>query len=134
MQVFFSGETEASSGVGMVIGEFNEQRREYFGSRNYGEDMKEVAVFFICRTPKLKQRIRFSKKAKILYTDIMLELAEYEKYEPAMRMKAAAAQLLAELPRIIGKYKFKDFDLDRFMTDLRTFLSQKTGAATKVMH
>ena len=99
---------------------------ELFQQKDYGDSLDGVTVVFMCRNPEynFKQRIRHSKKEKKLYVDIMLDLNQFIQIEQTDREKILAQKLVAELPLIIDKYKFPDFDLTKFENDLKKFLQR----------
>ncbi|SDG87524.1 hypothetical protein ACQ86K_29480 [Mucilaginibacter sp. P19] len=99
---------------------------EFFEKRNYGTSLNGVVVVFMCRDPELnfKQRIRHSKKEKLLYMDIMLDYNEFIKIENDEREKIITERLASETIAIIAKYKFDDFDLERFAADIKRWLKR----------
>ena len=94
---------------------------EYFAEKYYDDSGIEMSVIFMCRDPRwnFKQRIRFSKKENRLYMDIMLDLDVMSHADPITRKRIVAEKIVNEVPQIIAKKKFKDFDLPRFTKDLR---------------
>jgi len=80
----------------------------------------------MCRDPYLnfKQRIRFEKKSSWLSLDIMLDFDQFKNLDQNQRNKIAAEKFISEIPAIIAKYKFKDFDLERFSADLSKFMKK----------
>ncbi len=48
----------------------------------------------------------------------MLDLDQFRIIDLATKEKIVAEKLLTEIPRIIAKYKFKNFDLQMFENDL----------------
>jgi hypothetical protein len=74
----------------------------------------------MCHEPSLnlKQRIRLSKKEKIIYVDIMLDYTLFMKIDQNKRNEIVISKIKNEIPPIISKYKFEDFDLLRFENDL----------------
>lgn len=100
----------------------------FFYHRNYGNDLSGgIVVVLMCRDPeyKFKQRIRFSKKEQKLYMDIMLDYLNFVTASHAQRRQMVAKHLQTEIPLVIAKYKFKDFDLERFSTDLNHGVSEQ---------
>ena len=99
----------------------NLELREFFQDRSYGDDIAGgIYVVLMCRDPdlKFKQRIRFSKKDQSLSMDVMLDLPFFVSATHAQRREAVARQLLSDIPRVIDKYKFKNFDLATLSNDL----------------
>ena len=99
---------------------------DYFYLKSYGTSMDALSIILMCRDPELnfKQRIKFSKKEKKLSTDIMLDFNLFKVIEQSEKEKIVANKLLTELPLIISNYKFKDFDLLRFESDLEKLLKK----------
>ncbi|MDR7212734.1 hypothetical protein [Flavobacterium piscis] len=93
--------------------------RDFFYLKNYGTDLDKFVVVLMCRHTEynFKQRIRFIKKEKALYMDIMLDFDLFVKITQEERNKIVFEKLIKEVPEIIAKYKFKDFDLDKFKED-----------------
>ena len=98
--------------------------RRFFEKRNYGSSLDGIIIVLICLDSELnlKQRIRQSKKEKELYMDIVLELDEFKQIDQQQRNKIVANKIIAEVPVIIKKYKFPDFDLVAFEADLKKLL------------
>lgn len=99
----------------------NDAFEEYFGSRFYDDSGIGFFIVLMCRDPvwKFKQRIRFVKNRNTLYIDIMLDLEVMSRADSATRKRIVSEKIATEIPQIIAKKKFKDFDLPRFTRDLR---------------
>ncbi|WP_031454661.1 hypothetical protein [Flavobacterium chungangense] len=65
-------ETKVDISLGLVP---QREFRDFFYSKNYGTDINKFVVVLMCRNSEynFKQRIRFIKKEKALYMDIMLD-------------------------------------------------------------
>lgn len=100
--------------------------RRFFDEKTYGTSIEGISLFLMCRAPylKFKQRIRFLKKEKKLYMDIMLDYNQFINVEQAVRNRIVVEKLIIEVPQIIAKYKFKDFDLPEFEKDFKRFLKK----------
>ncbi|HTB99705.1 MAG TPA: hypothetical protein VK705_03390 [Ferruginibacter sp.] len=98
----------------------------FFDKRNYGNSVNKIAIILMCREPhlKFKQRIRYLNEEKILYIDIMLDFYQFMDVEQKIRERQVAEKLISEVPPIIAKYKFPDFDLPKFEKDFKKFMSQ----------
>jgi hypothetical protein len=117
----------SESGIEKVLHELSDANyRSFFESKNYGVSLLAIVVGLICRDPalNLKQRIRFSKKEKTLFIDLMLNLEEFKRMDQVNRQITIANKMLSELPLVIEKYKFNDFDQKCFCNDLYTFLKK----------
>jgi hypothetical protein len=95
--------------------------RRFFEERNYGDSLEGIIIDLICQDPelKLKQRIRYSKKEKKLYIDLMLDLLQFKQIDQVQRNKIVTDKIINEVPSIIAKYKFANFELTKLEVDLR---------------
>jgi len=108
------------SGVGEIVGELSGPTENHFASLDYRSGLSVLGVVLMCRDPALnfKRRIRFSKKDQILYMDVMLDLPEMIALTHDGRRRVIMSKLEREIPKILNKYDFADFDRTRFETDL----------------
>ena len=99
---------------------------EFISTQDYGTSIKGITVVLNCVDPLLnfKQRIRFAKKEKILYLDIMLDLEQFIVISQKERDIIVAKKLISEIPIILGKYKFTDFNLQQFELDLKRWIGK----------
>ncbi|RDI13194.1 hypothetical protein [Flavobacterium sp. AG291] len=100
--------------------------RNFFDEQDYGSSINNLVIIMMCRDSYLnfKQRIRFSKKEKTLYMDIMLDLDQFMKIAQKEREEIVVDKLISEVPLIIAKYKFKDFNLLAFEKDFKIQMSK----------
>ena len=98
----------------------------YFSEQDYGNSLNGITVVLMCQDPNLnlKQRIRFSKKEKNLYLDIMLNLPHFLEILQKEREEIIVDKIITEVPQVIAKYKFKDFELVRFEKDLKKWMRE----------
>ncbi len=98
---------------------------EYFSGRSYGEGLFGITVVFMCQAPSLnlKRRIRFSKKEKKLYMDIMLDLPTMINSNKKQHQKIIVESLEHEVPAVLLKYEINDFDQSQFNEDLQNWLN-----------
>lgn len=92
--------------------------------KNYGSDLVDIGIVLMCRNPEynFKQRIRMDRKDKILYIDLMLNYYYFtSNITQEDRINAVAKKIIEEVPPIVKKYKFKDFDTDLFISDLKMY-------------
>ena len=99
--------------------------KSMFASRYYGNGLHGVSIVLMCREPSLtfKQRIRFARKEKRLYMDIMLDLDAFRQMGDDERRQNVVDRLGDEVPAILRKYSIADFDCGRFVSDFRCWLS-----------
>ncbi len=83
-------------------------------------------MILTCQDPNLnlKQRIRLSKKERKIYLDIMLDLPHFVEVSQKEREKMIVNKLIAEIPPIITKYRLEDFNLVKFETDLKNWMTK----------
>ena len=127
MRFVIVGDTDSEAKLDEVFDGFADLGfRSYFAEKQYDDSELKIAVILMCRNPslKFKQRIRFSKKENTLYMDVMLDFEKLKSSNSQTRKQKVAEKLLIKLPQIISKYKFKDFDLRRFSSDLRDWFKQ----------
>jgi len=101
---------------------------EFFAQKNYGEDLLGITIIMMCRSPKLKfkQRKRYSKTEKKLYLDIMLDYNQMVNTQNDKdKAKILVQHLNLELPPVLDKYKFEDFNTAEFETDLQLYFKSK---------
>ncbi|HEV7646129.1 MAG TPA: hypothetical protein VGO50_19490 [Pyrinomonadaceae bacterium] len=97
-----------------------------FETKQYDDANISICIVLMCRDPihKFTQRVRFSKKENCLYMDIMLDLDQMKHANDDLRKRIVAEKMLDEIPAIIGRYKNIDFDLQRFLFDLKNWFEQ----------
>ena len=106
---------------------------EYFSDKFYDDSGLRLGVVLMCRDPELKfkQRISISKKDNTLYLDLMLDSEQMERADLATRKQIVGEKIVNEVPQIVAKKKFKDFDLPRFSRDLREWF-EKQGWVSEI--
>ena len=118
-------DTHWESKVDQVLDELSGSGyRRNFEEKDYGPGMVGLTVVFMCQNPELnlKRRVKFAKKEKKLYLDIMLDLHNMRAANPELRKKIVAERLLNEVPPIISKYKIDQFDSPRFISDFKEWI------------
>ncbi len=100
--------------------------RRFFEDKDYGGSVAGMGIIMMCEPASLnlKQRIRFSKEKKKLSMDIMLDLEQMMQLDHESRRRIIAEKIVTEVPLVLKKYKFKDFDLPRFSKDLSDWFKQ----------
>jgi hypothetical protein len=99
--------------------------KAFFESKDYGIGLQGIGIVLMCRDPSLqfKQRIRFVKKDKQLYLDVMLDLNALRQMEDDERMQTVVSRLRDEVPAVLGKYSFHEFDCKGFLADFTRWLN-----------
>ncbi|MFT3684298.1 MAG: hypothetical protein QM783_05120 [Phycisphaerales bacterium] len=104
-----------------VIYDISGPTEDHFRSKEYGVGLAGIGVVLMCRNPELnfKRRIRFSRKEKILYMDVMLDLAQMRESHHNERKQIVFARLIEEVLAVVRKYSISEFDDARFAEDLK---------------
>lgn len=128
MRFFITGDSNREAKLDEILDALYDLGfQKYFAEKGYDDSGIEIAVILMCRDPYLnfKQRIRFSKKENVLYMDIMLDFDQMKSADSETRKSIVAEKLVNEVPQIIAKYKFRDFDLKRFSLDLSNWFENQ---------
>jgi hypothetical protein len=98
--------------------------RDIFGPKDYGLGLRGISIVLMCRDPSLdfKQRIRFARKEKRLYIDVMLDLDELRQMSDQERERVVVSHLRDEVPSVIRKYSIRQFEYERFVADFAEWL------------
>jgi hypothetical protein len=134
MNFFLTSDANTESGLGEILFGVNTALDKYFADRFYDDTGIAIAIVLMCRDPALhfKKRVRFSKKDKCLYMDIMLDLDVMTSMNAVERKLTVADRLLTEVPQVISKYNFKNFDLPRLSSDLRVWFEKQGWVAKEL--
>jgi hypothetical protein len=126
MQLRITGDVNAESGVGQVIDEISGPTRRHFVPKDYGDGLSGVGVVLMCRNPELNftRRLRFARKEKTVYMDVMLDLTQMRQATHEVRKRIICERLIEEIPAIVRKYSLADFDDALFEQDLKAWLSE----------
>lgn len=122
MRFSILSDADDETGLHEVVYEINRPPMDdFFTNRFYDDSGVEMAIILMCRDPQwnFNQRIRFVKKENCLYMDIMFDWALMVRSDHTARKQIVAEKIVTEVPEIVAKRKFKDFDLPRFTKDLR---------------
>ena len=130
MHFRITADTNKESGVGEVVYELSGPTRQHFISQDYGSGLPCLCVVLMCRDPELafKRRVRFSEKEQTLYMDVMLHLPDLIPLAHAERRRAIVQRLEQEIPEVLTKYEFRDFDQPRFESDLHDWFTSLPGS------
>jgi hypothetical protein len=120
-----SSDANEESEVGRVLADISGATRRHFLAKDYGIGLLGVVVVLMCRNPALnfKRRVRFSKREKMIFMDVMLDLNEMRRAQHEGRKRAITERLADEVPTVIHGYSIGDFDEPRFAEDLKGWLS-----------
>ncbi|MBK8302003.1 MAG: hypothetical protein WBC19_02170 [Pyrinomonadaceae bacterium] len=124
MKFFTTYDANSEANLDEVLDALDEGGFEqFFADKFYDDSGIEMAVVLMCRNPQLNfaQRIRFSKKENCLYMDLMLDLDIMRRVDSKTKKQIVGERFVLEIPQIIKKKGFRDFDLNRFTKDLRSW-------------
>ncbi|ATQ78418.1 hypothetical protein CR152_30825 [Massilia violaceinigra] len=125
MDCTITGDCDHDSGLPDVLLWLNQPEQEEAFAKDYGEGLASLAVILVCskHIVDVKPRIRHSKKEKRLYMDIMLVYTEFVLLTAENKKARVLEALLEDVPRIVRKYKFADFDTELFISDFNRYFS-----------
>lgn len=92
---------------------------DFLKDKNYGTSIRHLTLIIICRAHDFKQRKRYRKALSSIYFDVLLDYYLMKNVEPDERKKLMQYQIVKITEETIGKYKFDDFDKQRFLSDFR---------------
>lgn len=126
MHVQITYDANSESGIRFVVEEMSGPTRKHFISREYGDGLKGIVIVLMCRNPDLnfKRRLRFSRKDKKLYLDVMLDLKQMIQATHQDRKQAVINHLTAEVSIALRKYSIPHFDEMLFVDELRSWLKE----------
>lgn len=122
MNFFITYDVAWETKIDQVLYTLQEARYDkFFLGRNYGESLIGVNIVLMCRNPLLnfKRRIRYSKKEKEIYIDIMLDYGKLINIGLDEKVRIVKSEIIQDIPRIVARYKFTDFDILKFEIDLK---------------
>ena len=119
MKVGLLGDSNIESGVAQVIFDIAGATKKHFTTKNYGAGLTGICVVLMCRDPWLNftRRVRLSKKEKILYMDVMLNLEHMKSLSFQERRQVIIPIISDEIMAITSRYKIGDFDQNAFFAD-----------------
>ncbi|MBT1697133.1 hypothetical protein KK083_09620 [Fulvivirgaceae bacterium PWU4] len=127
MRLFITSDANYESKIDTAFdGIYNDEVKELFAVKNYGGSLETISIILTCRDPLLnfKQRIRYSKKEKTLYMDIMFDLEEVVRLSHEDKKKLLAKKLSGEVPEILSRYKYEDFNVKEFLNDFMRWIKK----------
>lgn len=131
MHLRITSDANSESGVGQVVDEMSGPTRRHFASENYGGGLLGFVIVLMCRNPELnfRRRLRFARKEKTVYMDVMLDLERMRSAEHERRKRIVVERLAQEIPEVLSKYSIRDFDEARFVEDLKGWLDRNQQRA-----
>lgn len=128
-----TGDTDVQSGVGPIIDDSSGPTEDRFAPMDYGAGAPDIAVILMCQDPglNLKRRVRLSKKDKTLYLDVMLDLPTMKFAKTKARRQFVFKKIHDDVSEVIARYNLPDFDSERFLKDLKTWLDSRLNGEGK---
>ena len=124
MKVNITSDTHWEAGVEKILNRaYGPELSEYFWPKDYGSSVNGIFIVVMCRDYDFRQRRRFSKKEKILYLDVLLTFDKFKLLNPDQKKVQVLQEILSEISGTLSKYKFGDFDQERFEEDFREKLT-----------
>jgi hypothetical protein len=125
MDFIITCDANRESGIGEIVDEISGPTQDRFKKPDYGRGTPRLGVVLMCRDPALnfKRRVRFAKKRRTLLMDVMLSLSEMVYRSHQERRSVVTSKLEKEIPEVLRKYGFPQFDLLRFESDLHEWFA-----------
>jgi len=128
---------------------FGQKLKNYFQSKNYGNDLKEISIGVVVVEPRLQKFFKVKKPTYIskpttyirntisrtmhraLYYKISLNFDRFNNIGEKEAEEMLKKELMNSVTQINGvKNRIRDFNLERFKNDLALFLEDKTSQRT----
>ena len=119
------GESDHGAGLSNVLYWLSRAEQWEAFAKEYGEGLGELVIDVICSKllDGVKPRIRHAKKTRCLSMDIMLGYDDFVRLTAEEKKERVLKRLLEDVPPIVRKYKFSDFDTELFLTDFNKYYS-----------
>ena len=120
MEIRFNIEWSYGLGIGVFdVLSFTDKIEANFSKREYGGPLKRVGILLICRPTELTQRKRFAKETGNLTYDIIFDFDILKNKDIQATKGIIKEQIVKITENIVTKYRFREFDMGAFFTDLR---------------
>ena len=125
MECNIFGDCDHYSGLPDVLHWLSRPEQEEVFAKDYGDGLGSIAVVLVCSQlmDGFKPRIRHAKKAKRLSMDIILNFNQFVGLTAGTRKKHVVEALLEDVPRIVTKYNFDNFNTELFVSDFKEYYS-----------
>lgn len=127
MYIRLTGDSNVESGVGSIVLELSEPLKEAFSQKDYGDGLLGLVIVLMCRDKELgfERRVKFARKEKKIYMDILLDIDELRPASPELRKIKIADSLLRGIPEVVRQFEIDKFNLDGLLGDLRDWLGNR---------
>jgi hypothetical protein len=126
MELFITGDANGETGVAEIVVDLSGPTEARFVGKQYGGGLLRFVVVLMCRDPSIAfhRRLRFVRKDKSIYMDIMLDYNWMVQADPIRRRSAVTERLAKEIAETLAKYNISDFDGPRFIKDLEAWIAE----------
>lgn len=126
-----------------IITELSDEMKSHFNDKNYGNDIKSYTIGVICVSPQFdffykEKKPKYTKGKKVISPDgilftlednfeynIKLDFEEFQNSSEEERKKIIAREILSSIDIINTIKKIKDFDTEKFKSDLEVYFKQE---------
>lgn len=111
----------------LITNKLNNSFNNFFEQKKYGSDVQKIYITMIC-VSKGFEPFFIPRPLKLLKKDLAIEYELKVDFEIVFksnieeRMKILYSELLNQSKEIINNKKIKNFDNDRFLNDLESFI------------
>lgn len=108
--------------VGESLDQFSLKKiNDFFYLKNYGDELEKLFICFLCCNPEdyglLEQKVKFTKKEKLLSIFFVLEYDLFMKINNIERDAIILKKIKDEVPEIMKQRLSRQFNLDDFIKD-----------------
>ncbi|MCG2615223.1 hypothetical protein LZZ85_13060 [Terrimonas sp. NA20] len=96
----------------------------FFREHQYGTSINEINALLILRGYDFKQRKRFKKDEALFTYDILLDYFLIKNVSMDEKKAIIRRQIVEITEATFSKYKFDDFNKQRFLSDLKTSVGE----------
>ena len=117
-------EWDAECGISLIkMYPFRESIEELYVQKDYGKSISVISIVLTCRDRDFHQRKRFKKAIGRFSYDILLDFFLIKNLEIEDKKKLIRYQFIKISVETFSKYKFEDFDKNRFLEDLKRIVN-----------
>ena len=112
-----------------IISFISKEIEETLKNKDYGEDIESVYIGIVCVNPIFshffKYREKYIKSKKAVEYSIVLNYNDFKNFSEKDSVKKIVTYILISIEKIIDKYKIKQFDVDKYIRDIKELALQK---------
>jgi hypothetical protein len=124
MDIRFIPEWDFDTGISAEIVLILAHRiKESFSEKFYGNSIELMGIVLICRRHAFSQRKQYKKDLRRLTYDIILDYFLIKNVAIEEKIAIIKRQVIEVSEQTFSRYRFEDFNKDRFLTDLKDIVN-----------